>query len=157
MAVANPSLETLVKQQLETVCDPEITTVSIIDLGMVERVVVENGKATVELLPTFLGCPALGIINAQVERALKQIRELEEVEVKYITSPPWTSDRITEKGKEGLKEFGIAPPPAKLEEDGTGSGVSVLRLETEHDGEYFRAVRAEAFTIAKIAAILLKR
>lgn len=119
MAVTNVFLENLVKKQLETVCDPEITTVSIVDLGMVERVVVDERKATVELLPTFLGCPALGIIKAQVERALREIRELEEVEVKYIKSPPWTSDRITEKGREGLKEFGIAPPPVKLEEDGT--------------------------------------
>lgn len=119
MTMAKMSLESVVRQQLETVCDPEIFTVSIIDLGMVENISVREGTVTVDLLPTFLGCPALGIIKENVIDAIRQVEEVKEVEVNYIKSPPWTTDRITEKGRQGLKEFGIAPPPAKLEDDGT--------------------------------------
>lgn len=119
MIVINSPLEAEVKKQLETVYDPEIKTVSIVDLGMVENITVSDNKAKVDLLPTFLGCPALGIIKDNIESAIRKITEIEMVEVNYIKDPPWTSERISERGREGLKEFGIAPPPLKLEKDGT--------------------------------------
>lgn len=112
-------LEEKVVKQLETVFDPEIDTVNIVDLGMVGDISVSNNTVTVNLLPTFLGCPALGIIKDNVIKALNAISEIENVEVNYVNNPPWTSDRITEKGREGLKQFGIAPPPVQLESDGS--------------------------------------
>ncbi|WP_017753434.1 1,2-phenylacetyl-CoA epoxidase subunit PaaD [Calidifontibacillus oryziterrae] len=119
MEASHSLIETEAWRQLDTVCDPEIDTVTIIDLGMVDKVLVSDNKVSVDLLPTFLGCPALGIIKENVIKAIKLIDEVKEVEVNYIKNPPWTSDRITSKGREGLKVYGIAPPPLKLENDGT--------------------------------------
>lgn len=104
---------------LEDVKDPEIDTVSILDLGMVENVSVSGADVSVKILPTFLGCPALPIIQKNVEIAINQLPNVESVSVEFLRSPSWTSDRITEKGKVGLKVFGIAPPPRQMKEDGT--------------------------------------
>ncbi|MCP1146237.1 1,2-phenylacetyl-CoA epoxidase subunit PaaD [Lysinibacillus endophyticus] len=106
-------------QVLDTIKDPEIDTVSILDLGMVEQVEIDGQHVTIKMLPTFSGCPALNIIQGNIERAVKTVENVDSVEVQFIFNPPWTSDRITEKGKEGLKQFGIAPPPKYLEEDGS--------------------------------------
>ncbi|MBO8157010.1 MAG: phenylacetate-CoA oxygenase subunit PaaJ [Bacillaceae bacterium] len=111
-------VRTDIEAALSTVKDPEISSVSIVDLGMVEDVQEENGEVAVKLLPTFMGCPALDIIQKNVEEALLQVDGVDEVKVSFIHHPPWTSERITEKGRQGLKEFGIAPPPKKLEQTG---------------------------------------
>jgi ring-1,2-phenylacetyl-CoA epoxidase subunit PaaD len=104
---------------LENVKDPEISTVSILDLGMVENVEILGSDVSVKILPTFLGCPALPIIQKNVETAVKQLPSVEGVSVEFLRSPSWTSDRITEKGKAGLKVFGISPPPRQIKEDGS--------------------------------------
>ncbi|WP_336881999.1 1,2-phenylacetyl-CoA epoxidase subunit PaaD [Priestia koreensis] len=104
---------------LEDVKDPEINTVSVIDLGMVEKVTIQQSNVEIDILPTFLGCPALEIIKTNIVNAVKAIHGVGQVKVAFIYAPPWTSDRITEKGREGLKAFGIAPPPVYLEEDGS--------------------------------------
>jgi ring-1,2-phenylacetyl-CoA epoxidase subunit PaaD len=104
---------------LETVKDPEIDTVSILDLGMVEDLSINLPDVHIKILPTFLGCPALEIIKNNIVRAVKEIAAVGEVTVEFIQSPPWTSDRITAKGQDGLKAFGIAPPPKKMEADGS--------------------------------------
>jgi ring-1,2-phenylacetyl-CoA epoxidase subunit PaaD len=104
---------------LENVKDPEISTVSILDLGMVEYVEILGSDVSVKILPTFLGCPALPIIQKNVETAVKQLPSVEGVSVEFLRSPSWTSDRITEKGKAGLKVFGISPPPRQIKEDGS--------------------------------------
>ena len=104
---------------LENVKDPEIDTVSIIDLGMVEGITILDNSITIDVLPTFVGCPALEIIRNNIIEAVKKIESVGEVAVNYINSPPWTSDRVTKKGQEGLKAFGISPPPEFLEEDGS--------------------------------------
>lgn len=108
-----------VLEVLATVKDPEIDTVSIIDLGMVESVTIENQAVNVEILPTFVGCPALEMIRENVEKAVNGLDGVEETTVQFINSPPWTSDRITEQGMQGLKEFGIAPPPRHFADDGS--------------------------------------
>ncbi|MFB4212234.1 1,2-phenylacetyl-CoA epoxidase subunit PaaD [Shouchella sp. JSM 1781072] len=109
----------LIMEQLETVKDPEIDTVSIIDLGMVERLNRAGATIDIDILPTFLGCPALPIIQKNIKQALLSIPSIETVNVSFVHSPPWTSDRINEKGQQGLKAFGIAPPPEFLEADGS--------------------------------------
>ncbi|QBP41120.1 MULTISPECIES: 1,2-phenylacetyl-CoA epoxidase subunit PaaD [Paenisporosarcina] len=109
----------LVYQVLMNVKDPEIDSVSIIDLGMVEEVTTQGNNVKVVLLPTFLGCPALEIIKLNTMNALKKLPEVGNVEVDFVFHPPWTSDRITEKGHVNLRKFGIAPPPRHFEEDGS--------------------------------------
>lgn len=117
--IISQTLEEKVKRQIETVFDPEITTINIVDLGMLGNVSIRENKVTVDLLPTFLGCPALGIIKENVIKAVSEISEVEEVEVNYINNPPWTSASISETGRAALKEFGIAPPPTQLDSDGS--------------------------------------
>lgn len=113
------SLKDQILGALEKVKDPEIDTVSILDLGMVEEITVENNDITIKLLPTFIGCPALNIIQKNIENAIKAIEDVCKVKVQFINHPAWTSDRITQKGREGLKAFGIAPPPRLMDSDGS--------------------------------------
>ena len=104
---------------LENVKDPEIDTVSIIDLGMIEDISIQDHTVTVKILPTFIGCPALEIIRGNIEKAVNALEDVGETIVEFVHTPPWTSERITEKGLKGLKEFGIAPPPEFISEDGS--------------------------------------
>jgi len=115
---------------LEDVKDPEIPPVSIVDMGMVSRVIVEGpmhepcgaeegpadsqGRSStvrVEITPTFVGCPALEIIRRSVERRLLAVGGVARATVGFVYDPPWSSDRITPQGRDRLRSFGIAPPP----------------------------------------------
>ncbi|MED1605315.1 phenylacetate-CoA oxygenase subunit PaaJ [Cytobacillus kochii] len=108
-----------IMEALELVQDPEISTVSVVDLGMIEGVKIHDSHVSITMLPTFLGCPALEIIKKNVVEQIQSVAGVEAVEVLFKTAPPWTSDRITEKGQKGLKAFGIAPPPKHFTEDGS--------------------------------------
>lgn len=103
---------------LHKVKDPEIDSISIVDLGMIENVEVTNHSVKIELLPTFMGCPALDIIRKNIVNQINSEFHFEQIDVQFIYHPPWTSDRITAKGREDLKKFGIAPPPRQIHETG---------------------------------------
>lgn len=92
---------------LRGVVDPEIPTVSIVDLGLVHRVGVDVA-VHVELLPTFVACPALDVIRDAVTSALAVVGR--PVEVTFTFEIPWTTDRLTDAGRTGLRKAGIAPP-----------------------------------------------
>jgi ring-1,2-phenylacetyl-CoA epoxidase subunit PaaD len=98
---------------LERVADPEIPSVSIVDLGMVLDVHVDAERIAVELLPTFVGCPALGVIQVSVVDALAPLGM--PVDAKFTWRVPWTSDRISDAGRERLAASGFAPPAAPTE------------------------------------------
>ncbi|QIA28339.1 phenylacetate-CoA oxygenase subunit PaaJ [Thermaerobacter sp. PB12/4term] len=100
-------------QALAEVSDPEIPVVSVVDLGMVEGVEADAraGSVQVTLLPTFVGCPALGLIRQAVAGRLQAVPGVRQVEVRVAYSPPWSTDRITPEGRRKLASFGIAPPP----------------------------------------------
>ena len=102
-------LERRVREVLDRVADPEIPSCSITDLGIVERVVVPGGAVEVALLPTFVGGPAKDLIGQDVRAAIEAVADGREVRVRFVTDPPWTTDRITERGRERLRGFGIAP------------------------------------------------
>lgn len=109
------SLEAQVREALATVYDPEIPSLSVIDLGMVDDVVcTADGSVTVRMMPTFMGCPALLIIENNVRKALAGVEAAKRVDVIFIHDTPWTSERITDAGKEHLRKFGIAPPKCSL-------------------------------------------
>lgn len=111
------ALQFNVLKKLEDVKDPEIPSVSVLDLGMIADVQLGgNGSVKIKALPTFVGCPALEIIKKNIKEAIQQVEGVTDVEVEFVYDPPWTSDRISEKGKENLKKFGIAPPPIFIEE-----------------------------------------
>jgi ring-1,2-phenylacetyl-CoA epoxidase subunit PaaD len=100
-----------VYQWLEDVKDPEIPVLSLVDLGVITGVEINDTGVTVEMTPTFVGCPALDIMKEDITTVLKS-RGVEQVEVRISYAIPWTSDRISEKGKKALKSFGLAPPPS---------------------------------------------
>lgn len=93
---------------LQEIPDPEIPVVSITDLGIVRDVVVDDG-VTVMLAPTYSGCPATEVIEESVVSALYE-RGLEDVAIQRTLSPPWTTDWISDEGREKLRKYGIAPP-----------------------------------------------
>jgi ring-1,2-phenylacetyl-CoA epoxidase subunit PaaD len=101
----------LIFQWLEEVKDPEIPVLSLVDLGVITDVTVNDEKVTVEMTPTFVGCPAMEYMKSEVELALKN-RGIMNAEVTITFRKPWSSDLISEKGKESLKKFGLAPPPS---------------------------------------------
>lgn len=115
---ANTHLKNVVLHSLHHVKDPEIATISIVDLGMVEKVEVSESSVIIDLLPTFMGCPALEIIRNNVIQEVSKLHLFAQIDVQFIYDPPWTSERITDKGKEALKQFGIAPPPKHISETG---------------------------------------
>ncbi len=94
---------------VETVRDPEIPPLSIVEMGMVHEVCVEAGRVRVRYMPTFAGCPALLVIAEQIEAAVRAAG-FDEVAVEAVFDPPWHSDRVTEEGRRKLREFGLAPP-----------------------------------------------
>lgn len=98
---------------LETVPDPEIPVISIVDLGIVRRVSVESGIIEIDLSPTYSGCPALDVIPVLVQEALAK-HDILNAKIKNVIAPAWTTDWISEDGKKKLNAFGIAPPVAKL-------------------------------------------
>ena len=97
-----------VQMLLRDVVDPEIPTVSIVDLGLVHDVRVGTDSIAVELLPTFVACPALEVIRAAVVDALVGLGS--PVEVSFTFAVPWTTDLLTDAGHAGLRKAGIAPP-----------------------------------------------
>jgi ring-1,2-phenylacetyl-CoA epoxidase subunit PaaD len=97
-----------VRSLLATVHDPEIPTVSIIDLGLVHDIRVADDRIAVELLPTFVACPALEVIRSAVVEALVDLGR--PVDVSFTFAVPWKTERLTDAGKDGLRRAGIAPP-----------------------------------------------
>jgi ring-1,2-phenylacetyl-CoA epoxidase subunit PaaD len=100
--------ETEVWDALAEVPDPEIPVVSVVDLGLVHRVELDGERLRVELLPTFVGCPALELIRESVAARLAGMAPVVEIEMTFAV--PWTSDRITAEGRRKLRESGFAPP-----------------------------------------------
>lgn len=96
---------------LATVADPEIPVLSIVDLGIVREVSIgTSGELAVGLSPTYSGCPATTAIRAAAVEALQAVGYAH-VRVYDVLSPPWTSDWISDAGREKLRAYGIAPPP----------------------------------------------
>ncbi|EPZ52829.1 MULTISPECIES: 1,2-phenylacetyl-CoA epoxidase subunit PaaD [Alicyclobacillus] len=107
---SDEALTSALIRALHDVKDPEIPAVSISELGMVYSVKVENGYGKVELLPTFVGCPALEFIRNRVLSSVRGLDGLVGIDVEFVMTKPWSSDRITPEGIRKLREFGIAPP-----------------------------------------------
>jgi len=97
--------------ELAAVADPEIPAISIVDLGVVHSVEVgagPSGAIRVELLPTFIGCPALDLIRSTVSDRLVEFGR--PIDVEFVRSVPWTTERITAAGRAALRRCGFAPP-----------------------------------------------
>lgn len=100
-------------QLLETVPDPEIPVLSIVDLGVVRYVrSAPDGRLRVGLTPTYSGCPATAAIRSAARAAL-DAAGFADAALEEVLSPPWSSDWLTPGGRAKLAAFGIAPPPAR--------------------------------------------
>lgn len=93
---------------LETVSDPEIPVLSIMEMGVVRSAKLINNVVEVEITPTYSGCPAMDVIGDDIIKAFKD--QGFEAKVKLILSPAWTTDWITPKGRMALEKYGIASP-----------------------------------------------
>ena len=103
--------EATVREWLEEVKDPEIPVLSLNDLGVITGIkVMSEQHVQVMMTPTFVGCPAMDYMKQEVEQVLHR-RGIEQADVQISFEIPWSSDRITERGRQALKKFGLAPPP----------------------------------------------
>jgi ring-1,2-phenylacetyl-CoA epoxidase subunit PaaD len=93
---------------LSEIPDPEIPVISLVELGVVRDVEVENGRVRVEFTPTFLGCPALEVMRDQMAAKVRELGAEPEIEV--VADDSWSTDRITPEGRAKLREAGFAPP-----------------------------------------------
>ena len=99
---------------LEEVSDPEIPVLTIVDLGVVRAVSVAEELCTVVITPTYSGCPAMKVIEEDIIKLLNE-KGITAVKVDLILFPPWTTDWISENGKNKLREYGIAPPENEVD------------------------------------------
>ena len=115
---------------LETVSDPEVPVLSVIDLGVVRDIIINltplpglstehaegqggvSGRITLFITPTYTGCPAIDVMNMNMRMALLEAG-FTNITIKQVLSPAWTTDWMSENGKEKLKAYGIAPPQYK--------------------------------------------
>jgi ring-1,2-phenylacetyl-CoA epoxidase subunit PaaD len=96
---------------LETITDPEIPVLTIIDLGIVRDVRCNDDEIEIMVTPTYSGCPAVDVININIRMALLEAG-FQNIKITQKLFPIWTTDWISESGKEKLKAYGIAPPSA---------------------------------------------
>ena len=106
--MSRPSVEQ-VWQWLDAVPDPEIPVISLVDLGIIRDVAWAEDTLQVTVTPTYSGCPATTVINLEIEAALRA-RGVEKLELRRQLSPAWTTDWLSQKGRQRLEEYGIAPP-----------------------------------------------
>lgn len=94
---------------LKGVPDPEIPVISVVDLGVVRDVAWQGDTLCVAVTPTYSGCPATSVISREIEAALRQ-SGVEHLSIETKIAPPWTTDWLTESGRQKLRDYGIAPP-----------------------------------------------
>ena len=116
MEAQTHSLDQQITTLLEQVTDPEIPVVSIADLGILREVKMENQRAEIVITPTYTGCPAMLEIEKDINNTLK-LAGIDDFKITTVLSPAWSTDFMTEAGKQKLKEYGIAPPNPSDESD----------------------------------------
>jgi ring-1,2-phenylacetyl-CoA epoxidase subunit PaaD len=94
---------------LETVQDPEIPVLSVVDLGIARDVQIRDGRVVVVITPTYSGCPAMNTIERDIRSTLAE-HGIEDFDIETRLAPAWTTDWLTDEAREKLRAFGIAPP-----------------------------------------------
>ncbi|HET9213553.1 MAG TPA: 1,2-phenylacetyl-CoA epoxidase subunit PaaD [Gaiellaceae bacterium] len=110
-------------EALAEVADPEIPVVSLVDLGVVRDVEVEDGRVRVAFTPTFLGCPAVEVMRERMAEAVRALGAEPEIDV--VLDDSWSTDRITPAGREKLRESGFAPPAPR-----EATGPTLVQLQS---------------------------
>jgi ring-1,2-phenylacetyl-CoA epoxidase subunit PaaD len=103
-----PNIDVSLVPILESVSDPEIPVLSVLDMGVIREAIQEGGIIKIKLTPTYSGCPAMDVISDDLKKAFseKGIR----AEVELVLAPAWTTDWMSESGKKKLEAYGIAAP-----------------------------------------------
>lgn len=122
--LATRPLESAVWAALHDVHDPEIPTISVVDLGVVRSVQTSDNSIRVELMPTFVGCPAVEVMRQSVADRLHEFAD--DVRVDITFAQPWTTERITPQGRAALRQAGFAPPHLALGAADSDRFLSVL-------------------------------
>ncbi|HWC52166.1 MAG TPA: 1,2-phenylacetyl-CoA epoxidase subunit PaaD [Chitinophagaceae bacterium] len=97
---------------LETITDPEVPVLSVIDLGIVREIKISEHEIEIVITPTYSGCPAMDVIRINIQMTLLS-HGYKNVKITQVLSPAWTTEWMSEEGKRKLKEYGIAPPNPK--------------------------------------------
>ncbi|MEP7252945.1 MAG: 1,2-phenylacetyl-CoA epoxidase subunit PaaD [Ginsengibacter sp.] len=97
---------------MRDVYDPEVPVLSIVDLGIIRDINIDEGNVEVIVSPTYSGCPAMDTIAMNIRMILLQ-NGFEKIKIKQQLSPAWTTDWMSEEGKQKLKAYGISPPVGK--------------------------------------------
>lgn len=108
MTAQLPHIDQKFFEILETVSDPEIPVLSIMEMGVVRSAVLENDVVKVEITPTYSGCPATDVMSEDIIAAFKA--KGYKAKVDLVLAPAWTTDWITAKGRLELEKYGIAAP-----------------------------------------------
>ncbi len=119
---------------LAEVPDPEIPVLSVLDLGIVRDVVISADGVEVSVAPTYSGCPATEVIEQSIVAELQK-QGVQNVTLKRVLSPPWTTDWISEAGRDKLLDYGIAPPDGTMSKRdllGGSRTVACPRCRTEN-------------------------
>lgn len=98
--------EEAMRQALKAVMDPEIG-INVVDLGLIYDITKEDGKVTVEMTLTSMGCPLTELIHSQATMVLAPLPGVEEVDVQFTFSPPWSTDMIADEAKDELRAMGF--------------------------------------------------
>lgn len=125
METFSKSVKENIYKLLETVPDPEVPVISVIDLGIIRDVIISNNTIEIVITPTYTGCPAMDMIATNIKAVLQE-NGYDYVIITSVLSPAWTTDWLTETAKEKLKEYGIAPPVGKTSDKSVLSGEAKL-------------------------------
>ena len=98
---------------LDTVPDPEIPIISVVELGVIRDVKLENDSFRISITPTYSGCPAVKTFMDDIKNCLKE-NEINNFELEIVYSPAWTTEWMTDATKEKIRKYGIAPPSNKV-------------------------------------------
>ncbi|KUO08610.1 1,2-phenylacetyl-CoA epoxidase subunit PaaD [Streptomyces sp. DSM 15324] len=129
--VTATALETELLALAGSVPDPELPVLTLSELGVVRGVRVQDaGAVEVELTPTYTGCPAIEAMAADIRRALHE-RGVQDVTVRTVLAPAWSTDDITDEGRRKLREFGIAPPRTTRESGPVALALGPTRTRDE--------------------------
>lgn len=101
-----------IMDMLREVEDPEIPVISVVDLGVIRDVRLSADWVEIDMTPTYSGCPAMRVMENDVRKRLSEAG-IENIVVKMVLSPPWTTDWINPAAREKLRQYGIAPPAGK--------------------------------------------
>jgi ring-1,2-phenylacetyl-CoA epoxidase subunit PaaD len=109
---------------LAEIPDPEIPVISLVDLGVIRDVGVEDGHVRVDFTPTFLGCPALEVMRDSMAEEIRALGA--EPDIRVLTDDSWSTDRITPEGREKLRASGFAPPTPR-----EAAAPTLVQLQTD--------------------------